>query len=219
MQETLTATVRLRANRQVAADSESFRRHVKQLLGVSEQEARQAGYGSEEVRLALYAVVAFLDESVLNSAQPMFGDWARKPLQDELFGGHMGGELFFQNLQQLLAQQDSEDLADVLEVYQLCVLLGFHGRYSAAAGGELRVLAARVGEKIERIRGMDEALAPDWRLPAGESGTIARDPWVRRLGVAAVVAIVLVVVAFVLFHLSLQSGVAELQAMAVSTPR
>ena len=32
LQEVLTATVRLRANRQVAADAESFRGHIKQLL-------------------------------------------------------------------------------------------------------------------------------------------------------------------------------------------
>ena len=32
LQETLTATVRLRANRQSATDGDSFRAHVKQLL-------------------------------------------------------------------------------------------------------------------------------------------------------------------------------------------
>ena len=165
LQEVLTATVRLRANRQVAADAESFRRHVKQVMAAAEQEARRAGYSDDQVRLALYAVVTFLDESVLNSTQPMFADWPRRPLQDEIFGGHLGGELFFQNLQQMLALPDSEDLADVLEVFQLCMLLGFHGRYSAADGGELRMLIGRVAEKMERIRGGYGELSPSWRPP------------------------------------------------------
>ena len=55
LQEPLTAAVRLRANRQVAADADSFRTHIKQLLGQSDQEARRAGYDSDTVKLAVYA--------------------------------------------------------------------------------------------------------------------------------------------------------------------
>jgi type VI secretion system protein ImpK len=214
LQEVLTATVRLRANRQVAADAASFRQHLKQVLSVAEQEARRTGYENDVIRLALYAVVAFLDESVLNTAQPMFADWPRKPLQDELFGGHMGGELFFQNLQYLMAQPDAEDLADVLEVHQLCMLLGFHGRYSTSDSGDLQILMSQVAAKMERIRGPLGDLAPDWPLPAGETGSIPRDPWVRRLGYGAVVAVLVAGALFVVFHQSLHSGVATLQALA-----
>ena len=64
-------------------------------------------------------MVAFLDESVLNSRNPIFADWLRKPLQEELFGTHIAGEVFFQNLQQLLGRSDSPDLADLLEIYHL----------------------------------------------------------------------------------------------------
>ena len=46
-------------------------------------------------------MVAFLDESILNLRNPVFADWPRKPLQEELFGHHMAGEIFFQNLQPL----------------------------------------------------------------------------------------------------------------------
>ena len=50
-------------------------------------------------------MVAFLDESILNSQNPLFADWPRKPLQEELFGTHIAGEVFFQNLQKLLGRQ------------------------------------------------------------------------------------------------------------------
>src|SRR5512147_412863 len=98
LQEALTAVVRLRANRQTAADAESFRAHLKQLLASADDQARRSGYDQGSVKRAIYAVTVFLDESVLNSSQPMFADWPRKPLQEEIFGGHMGGEVFFQNL-------------------------------------------------------------------------------------------------------------------------
>ncbi|HEX6534377.1 MAG TPA: DotU family type IV/VI secretion system protein [Gemmatimonadaceae bacterium] len=213
VQEVLTATVRLRANRQVAADADSFRRHIKQVLAAAEQEARRAGYADDQIRLALYAVVTFLDESVLNSTQPMFADWPRKPLQDEIFGGHLGGELFFQNLQALLAQPDSEDLADVLEVLQLCMLLGFHGRYGAADRGELQMLMSRVADKMTRIRGAFGPLAPSWAPPAGAIPSAGKDPWLRWLGFGAAITVVLACASFFIFQLSLRGGIAELHAL------
>lgn len=208
VQEVLTTTVRVRANRQVAADADSFRVHVKQVLAVAEQQARQAGYSDEDVRLVIYAVVTFLDESVLNSTQPMFADWPRRPLQDEIYGGHLGGELFFQNLQHLLGRPDSEDLADVLEVCLLCLQLGFHGRYSATESGELQMLMARVTEKMQRIRGPFSDLSPSWKPPQGDIPSGGGDPWLKRLGIGTLVVFALAAVLFVFYSTSLRSGVA-----------
>jgi type VI secretion system protein ImpK len=209
LQEVLTATVRLRANRQVATDADSFRTHIKQLLSTAEREARRVGYPSDDVALAIYAVVAFLDESVLNSAQAMFAAWPSRPLQEEIFGGHMGGEIFFQHLRQLLTRQESEDLADLLEVFQLCLLLGFRGRYSTADAGELRGLSSSVGEKIQRIRGGFGELSPGWAPPAGETIPKARDPWLPWLAAGAVTASLVALVLFGVFLSSLDSRSAE----------
>jgi type VI secretion system protein ImpK len=219
LQEVLTATVRLRANRQVAADAESFRGHVKQLLSGAQREARRLGYSSDDVALVLYAVVAFLDESVLNSAQPMFASWPNRPLQEEIFGGHMGGEIFFQHLRQLLSRQDSEDLADVLEVFQLCLLLGFQGRYSTADQGELRGLATAAGEKIRRIRGSFGELSPSWALPSGETPPRSRDAWLPWLTLAALASFVGVWLLFGWFRTTLDSRALEVQTVSsVSAP-
>ena len=218
LQEVLTATVRLRANRQVAADAESFRGHIKQLLSGAQREARRLGYTSDDVALVLYAVVAFLDESVLNSAQPMFASWPSRPLQEEIFGGHMGGEIFFQHLRQLLSRQDSEDLADVLEVFQLCLLLGFQGRYSTEDRGELRGLAAAAGEKIRRVRGSFGELSPSWALPSGERPARSRDAWLPWLTLAALVCFVGVWLLFAWFRTTLDSRALEFQtASSVTT--
>ena len=112
LQEALTAIVRLRSNRQAVSDAGSFRIHMREALKSADQEARKLGYSGDVMQLATFAVVAFLDESILNSRNPMFADWPRKPLQEELFGTHMAGEVFFQNLQKLLGQTDSPELAD-----------------------------------------------------------------------------------------------------------
>lgn len=209
LQEPFTTIARLRANRQVAADAESFRIRFKQVLAAAEQEARQAGYGAEDIRLALFAVIALLDETVLNSGQPMFAEWPRRPLQQDVFGVFMAGETFFQYLQQLLGRQDSEDLADVLEVYELCLLLGYKGRYSATQGAELQVIAAQVSEKIERVHGRAGELSPHWRPEQAEIGR-PRDLWVPRLIGAAAAAAIIMVVLYVGFAISLHSGKSDL---------
>jgi len=218
LQEPFTTIARLRANRQVAADADSFRTRIKQVLAAAEQEARQAGYGSDDARLALFAVIAFLDETVLNSRQPMFADWPRRPLQEEVFGVHMAGELFFQYLQQLLGRPDSEDLADVLEVYELCLLLGFKGRYSASRGAELQVLSSQISQKIERVHGGPAELSPHWRPSTTEIGQ-PRDPWVPRLVTAAISAAALALVLYIGFAISLHSGKSDLVGVTTQLAR
>jgi type VI secretion system protein ImpK len=218
LQEPFTTIARLRANRQVAADAESFRTRIKQVLAAAEQEARQAGYGADDVRIALFAVIAFLDETVLNSRQPMFADWPRRPLQEEVFGVHMAGELFFQYLQQLLGRPDSEDLADVLEVYELCLLLGFKGRYSASRGAEWQVLSRQISEKIERVHGGVSELSPHWRPSPAEIGR-PRDVWVPRLVAAAISAAALALALYVGFAISLHAAKSDLSTLTTQLIR
>ena len=210
LQEALTSVARLRANKQIAADAESFRTRIKQVLSAAEEGARVNGYAAEDTRFALFAVIALLDETVLNCGQAMFIDWSRKPLQQEVFGVHMAGELFFQYLQQLMGRQDSPDLADVLEVFSLCLLLGFKGRYSATQGGDLHALIKQLDEKINRTRGPRGELSPQWRPSAADIGR-RRDRWLPRLTILTVVLVLAAAGLFVYFTISLRAGTDEMK--------
>lgn len=213
-QEAFTVTVRLRRGETVAADSETFRRRIKQLLVSADQDARDQGYDRQDVRLAVYAFVAFLDESILSSPQQMFSDWPRRPLQEEVFGDHRAGETFFQNLRDLLGRTDSPALADLLEVYLLCLLLGFRGRFGSGEGGELYSLVSRVRERIDRIRDVPATLAPSASPPSGERVPEARDRWARGLGWTAAGLGVLTAGLFVLYWLLLESGLEGIRLLA-----
>ena len=215
LQEVLTAIVRLRSNRQSVPDANSFRIHMREALKLADQEARKRGYNSDAIQLAIFAVVAFLDESILNSRNPLFADWPRKPLQEELFGTHMAGEVFFQNLQKLLGQTDSQELADLLEVYYLCLLLGFGGRYSMGNKGDLRAIMDAVGDKVRRVRGYSPGLSPAWILPKEAVRLAGGDPWVRRLGIAAVSCAALALLLFLIFKFTLGSSISDLRALVV----
>jgi type VI secretion system protein ImpK len=209
-QETLTSIVRLKANRQTVSDAHYFRQQFIGALKLANEEGRTRGYSDEAIRDARFAVVAFLDETVLNSRNSVFSDWPRRPLQEELFGVHVGGEVFFQNLERLMRQSDSAHLSDILEVYLLCLTLGYAGKYSASGAGELVGLKQSLLSRILRIRGQARELSPSWRpgseihLPSG------RDPWFRPLLYSALACLLLLILLFAFYKYSLQSAVSSL---------
>jgi type VI secretion system protein ImpK len=205
-QEVFTAIVRLRHNRQNVTNSEAFRAQMKQALLRAEQEGRSGGYKPEDVRQVLFAVVAFLDESVLSSKNPIFADWPRLPLQTELFGRQIAGEIVFQDLQRTLGRPDSAEVCDLLEVYGLCLLLGFRGRYAAGGAGDLQSLISAIQEKIRRVRGPAGALSPRGLLPSDAIRVSSADPLVRKLGIAAFSLVTLAIVLFAVFKFLLNSG-------------
>ena len=216
LQEAFVVAGRLRAGRQGATDAVSFRTHIKQLLSSADKRARAAGYDGDTVKLAVYAYIALLDESVLTSSQALFADWSRQPLQEEIFGEHMAGENFFRTLEDLLRRQDSELLADVLEVYQICLLLGFRGRYGMGDPGKLHQITTAIQQKIQRIRGGGGPvveLAPDWELPTNEKISLGRDAWSRRLAIIAVGTFTFALVLYFVFWLALRSGLSELTSL------
>ena len=214
LQEAITAVVRLRADRQPVTDAAVFRAQIIQLLTRAEQEALQAGFTAADARLAIFAVVAFLDESVLNTRTAALADWARRPLQDELFGGHMGGEWFFQHIDQLLARPDSPELAELLEVHQLCLLLGFRGKYGTADNGQLHATTSRLNERLMRMRGPAGELAPSWRPPTDRVDAV--DPWLRRLTLMAIASVIVMAVLWGTYGMLLRSNTNELRALAPS---
>jgi type VI secretion system protein ImpK len=214
LQELFTAVVRLRARRQEVNNADVFRSQVLRSIKTAEDAARARGYTDEDVKLAIFAVVAFLDESLLNLRLPVFNDWVRRPLQEEMFGRHVAGEVFFDHLQELLERRDSEETADVLEVYYLCLLLGYLGRYSISSKGDLRILMEKTNDKIHRIRKSSGDLSPGWALPADTTGQLRTDPWLRRLLVIGAACAVLALTLFSIYKISLGSEVRSLEQIA-----
>ena len=218
-QELFTAVVRLRSDRQEITNAEIFRNQVLQAIRIADQNAKAAGYTDEDIQLGIFAIVAFLDESILNLRKPVFNDWVRKPLQEEIFGRHVAGELFFQNLEQLLGRRDSAELADLLEVYYLCLLLGYLGRYSIMSRGDLRSLMGHVEDKINRIRKTRPDLSPNWALPVETAKLAYSDPWTRRLILGAGGCGIATLLLFSIYKVSLGSEVSTLQKLSARGPK
>lgn len=166
-QSIFTGIVRLQAKRQNLTDPVTFRRRIKDALEDVQREASATGYAVKETRDAEAAVVAFLDETILTLSGPARDRWAEKPLSVELYGEAMAGEVFFERLEELRTESDSAHLADILEVYLLCLLLGFEGKYSGHLRTQGRAVADRVRAQIDGIRGTNYRLAPPLRFADG----------------------------------------------------
>ncbi|MGI4852782.1 MAG: DotU family type IV/VI secretion system protein [Janthinobacterium lividum] len=213
-QEVITAVLRVRSQRQSVQNLDTFRTQLRQLMQTAMNEARTLGYSSQYIQMAVLVTVGFLDETVLNLATGVVADWARRPLQEELFGGHVAGETVFTNLHQLLQQQDAPELADVLEVHCLCLELGYKGRYAFSNGGELRQIIQMCREKILRIHGS----RPMFPVPAAPPAVNQprRDLLGRSLLIAAAVLAAMTLVAFVGYEASLSAGLSHLQSSSLT---
>jgi len=220
----LTTILRLPSMAQSVPNSQGFRTNIRAALKAAMEQAKALGYSSEMNQFAFFAVVAFLDESVLRLQSPAFAEWAQRPLQEEMFGHNRAGEVFFEHLRNLLARPDSQEIADCLEVYCLCMLLGFRGQYALSSmaaltpaqpanalrpSGEIQALVRQVRDKINRIRGPLVFLPAAAAAPEITSAAPV-DRISRNLGIAALCLLGLVLLSWIGFWFVLSSGASQI---------
>jgi len=215
-QELITVGERLRCNRQSVADAATFRAQIWAAVRTASDNARNRGYSQDDIELATFAVIAYVDESILNLRHPIFADWPRQPLQEERYGHHVAGEVFFQNMQKLLTRQESAQLADLLEVYYLCMLLGYAGRYSLGGRGDLQAIMRQTADKLQRIRPTSTILSPNAQPPGDQVKHVSGDPVAKALLFAAIACAVLVIGMFIACYIILGRGIDTLQNTASS---
>lgn len=149
---------------QQAASVESFLERVDQWLQAFEEKARAENYSADAVKDAQYALCAFLDESVLKGGVGNIREHVElEPFQYRYFGVHLAGEGFYDRLDEL--RKDLRANLDVLEVYHLCLALGFEGKYSLDSRDQLRYVANTLGQDIARYRKRELSNPDSWQLP------------------------------------------------------
>lgn len=173
-------------------EPETLRDRVRDLIARVEREAQRLGAPAEDIEQATFAIVAFLDETILSSDWPYRDQWIARPLQLEMYDRYDAGEAFFTRLQTLLDQPARS--GEVLEVYYLCMALGFKGQYQLHDQARLRVLIDEAEKALRSTPGYREAteLSPHG-TPRGQVASEVRrklPPWVI---IAAAAAIGLVV--------------------------
>lgn len=108
-------TLYLRQSQSREGSEELYDRFVN-LFDSMEGKAKAAGASDSDVWDVKYALAAFIDETV---------GWESR-LELQLFGSNVAGEEFFGKLEQI---KDAKGRDEVLEIYYLCLALGFEGQY------------------------------------------------------------------------------------------
>ncbi len=131
-------------------DPKRLRTKTLEVLARLEREAKGAGFDTETCANAKFPLVAFLDEAVTGLTFPDKETWTSNPLQSELFGLNYAGEEFFRRLEEL--RRRPQENSAVLEVYCLCLVLGFKGKYQMENPDELRHIVEETKADLLRTK-------------------------------------------------------------------
>jgi len=140
--------------------ADEFQVLVRSQFELVERQLTQKNITPENIRLAKYCLAAFFDELVMLSDWSGRLTWMSRTLQWLYFGEHAAGEGFFTKLAEI-RQQGIEKL-DLLELYYLCLQMGFEGQYRVHQPERLTVLVTELKNTIHRYRNLESTdLTPD----------------------------------------------------------
>lgn len=183
-----TLILQLRATHEFG-DATVLRQRIKDLLDRAERDAMRVNTPRDDLRDAKFALVAFIDETILSSDWSQKDRWVAKPLQLELYDRYDAGEVFFDHLKRLLEQPTQH--AEVLEIYYLCMTLGFKGRYELYEQERLRILIEETFEALRRS-GMSVGVLSPHGKPRDQVATEVRNKVPLWIIIAFVVGIALI---------------------------
>lgn len=155
----LDLILRLKAG--IVAPSHELRPQVASMLEEFEKRAERYRFNHKIVQVSKFALASFVDETVLTNNFPLRDEWEKYALQLELFGEQLAGNKFFEKLDAMLKQ--IEVTQDAVEIYYLCMLLGFKGRYQVYEQEKLLAIMQETANalvKVGKIRPVE--LAPNW---------------------------------------------------------
>ena len=152
----------LRLQAGIVKPSNELRPKIKSLLDDFEQRAERYRFNHKIVNVAKFALASFVDETVLTGDFHLKEEWEKYPLQLEYFGEQLAGDKFFGKLQAMIAQIGQT--ADAVEIYYVCMLLGFKGRYAVYEQEKLVGIMQRTADALVKAGKITKVeLSPHWR--------------------------------------------------------
>lgn len=189
----------LRLKAGIVTPSNELRPKIASLLDDFEKRAERYRYSSKIVQVSKFALAAFVDEAVLTNQFHLKEQWERNPLQLEYFGEQLAGNKFFEKLDSMVKQIDVT--ADAVEVYYVCMLLGFKGKYAVYEKEKLLTTMQETADalvKAGKIKAVDlspNGMALDQPAPPEKAGmpTWAKVGAAGGLGAAMVIYLIMFV--------------------------
>ncbi len=129
-----------------------------------EREAKQLSLSPETVLTARYLLCTVVDEVVLTTPWGSASGWSQHSLLSLFHKETFGGEKCFAILQRMLETPGTH--LELLEMFYLCLSLGFQGKYRLVQRGneQLEQIRDNLYQTIESHRPeMERDLSPHWR--------------------------------------------------------
>jgi type VI secretion system protein ImpK len=185
------------------ADVDALRRQTSQEVRAFEDRARSANVPPEDILAARYALCTAVDEAVMNTPWGSQSGWSGQSLLVTFHREVFGGEKFFQILERISTQ--SQRFVSVLELFYICLALGFEGKYHLDQRGATKLAEVRTElyRRIQSARGAPESdLSPHWRGVEDRRNAVLR---FVPLWVVAAASVALLIGAYILFGGALSS--------------
>ena len=176
-------------------------------------------YSPETRQRARYALCATIDDiaQTLPGAGNNGAEWARRSLVVSFFKENIGGDRYWQLVDDML--RNPAENRDIIELYHACLAAGFEGRFRIMPDGQRRLheIMARLNGAMEHVRSLSPVeMAPEWK---GEQAPLGKVGFWARIGMlAAIAAGALFLVYVVLQLLLMSSGTAPSMAVAELNP-
>lgn len=140
-QEFLTLILHLRSTDNYGEES-ILRSKIQSILYKLENDAKNNSYHIDFIEYVKFALVAFLDETIISSNWREKDKWRANPMQFTLYQRYDAGEEFFKKLDFL--KSDIRTYNEVVQVYYMCMTLGFKGQYQLHDPEKLKSLIQEV---------------------------------------------------------------------------
>lgn len=147
---TLATKVHLLSNKETP---ETLETRLAQEMYAFDCLCKSKHYRIQTLLAARYALCALLDELIHQSDWGKRHSWPSNKLLKTFFNVQDETNQFFMILER--ARQEPEDHREILELYYLCLSLGFHGEYRQNAEGQLtrQMLMDKLFHMVRRTRG------------------------------------------------------------------
>jgi type VI secretion system peptidoglycan-associated protein len=178
-----------------------------------------ASYPEETRQRAKYVLCATIDDVAQNL--PNIGhdgaEWARRSLVVQFFRENIGGDRFWQLVDDLLARPAQN--ADLIELFHSCLAAGFEGRFRVMPDGKRRLheIMSKLYGALEHPRALSmQEVSPQWKGVAAPLKKVGL--WSKIALVAAAAALALLVIYAVLRLVLMSTGEDSWKAVRGLTP-
>ncbi len=177
--------------------------------------AQESNIPPEDIRDAQYAIVALFDEQILRARWSGSAEWNAQPLQFQYFQENKAGEGFFRRLEAL---RNEPHRAHVLQIYFLCLAMGFQGSLGLMGGDGLAATIERTAASLDRFVPASDPTSPHGEPPDLGRNLLSADKPLIRIGIGILaLALVVYLVMMAAIHFRASSAAGPMKSYASGT--